>query len=80
MVDADDLPEQLRIRREKRSAILERGGQPYPVNVPRTSTLLELRNKHKDLPIDVSTGITESVTGRVIFKRDTGKLCFANLS
>ncbi|MEN9351901.1 MAG: hypothetical protein RL455_842, partial [Actinomycetota bacterium] len=27
----------------------------------------------------VSTGIIESVTGRVIFKRDTGKLCFANL-
>jgi len=79
MADEDDLPEQLRIRREKRAAILKRGGQPYPVSVPRTTTLLEIRTKHKDLPIDVSTGIIESITGRVIFKRDTGKLCFANL-
>ncbi len=79
MADEDDLPEQLRIRREKRAAILSRGGQPYPVSVPRTTSLLEIRTKHKDLPIDVATGIIESVTGRVIFKRDTGKLCFANL-
>jgi lysyl-tRNA synthetase class 2 len=79
MADEDDLPEQLRIRREKRAAILKRGGQPYPVSVPRTTTLLEIRTKHKDLPIDVSTGVIESITGRVIFKRDTGKLCFANL-
>jgi lysyl-tRNA synthetase, class II len=79
MADEDDLPEQLRIRREKRAAILKRGGQPYPVSVPRTTTLLEIRTKHKDLPIEVSTGEIESITGRVIFKRDTGKLCFANL-
>ncbi len=79
MADEDDLPEQLRIRREKRAAILKRGGQPYPVSVPRTTTLLEIRTKHKDLPIDISTGEIESITGRVIFKRDTGKLCFANL-
>ena len=79
MADEDDLLEQLRIRREKRAAILKRGGQPYPVSVPRTTTLLEIRTKHKDLPIDVSTGEIESITGRVIFKRDTGKLCFANL-
>jgi len=79
MADEDDLPEQLRIRREKRAAILKRGAEPYPIAVPRTSSLSEIRAKHKDLPIDVSTGIIESVTGRVIFKRDTGKLCFANL-
>jgi len=79
MADEDDLPEQLRIRREKRAAILQRGQDPYPVSVPRTTSLLKIRQKHKDLPIDVGTGIIESVTGRVIFKRDTGKLCFANL-
>jgi len=79
MADEDDLPEQLRVRREKRASILKRGAEPYPVFVPRTSSLSEIRAKHKDLPIDVSTGIIESVTGRVIFKRDTGKLCFANL-
>ena len=77
--NVDDLPEQLRIRREKRTNLLDRGIEPYPVSVPRTATLKELRERHVDLAIDVATGITESVTGRVIFKRDTGKLCFATL-
>ena len=38
----DDLPEQLRIRREKRAAILARGGEAYPVAVPRTASLKEI--------------------------------------
>ena len=75
----DDLPEQLRIRREKRAAILSRGDEPYPVAVPRTSSLKEVRDRHVDLGIDVATGVRESLSGRVIFKRDTGKLCFATL-
>ena len=75
----EDLPEQLRIRREKRSAIIARGNEPYPVSVPRTTTLKEIREKYKDLETDTATGVIESVVGRVIFKRDTGKLCFANL-
>ena len=74
-----DLPEQLRIRREKRDSILARGDNPYPVHVPRTSTLKEIREKFKDLPTDSPSGKIESVTGRIIFKRDTGKLCFATL-
>ena len=74
-----DLPEQLRIRREKRDAILARGDNPYPVHVPRTSTLKEIRERFKDLPTDSPSGKIESVTGRIIFKRDTGKLCFATL-
>ena len=74
-----DLPEQLRIRREKRDAILARGENPYPVHVPRTSTLKEIRERFKDLPTDSPSGKVESVTGRIIFKRDTGKLCFATL-
>ena len=75
----DDLPEQLRIRREKRAAIIARGAEAYPVSVPRTATLSELREKYKDLATDTATGVVASVVGRVIFKRDTGKLCFANL-
>ena len=79
VVDADDLPEQLRIRREKREAIIARGGEAYPVSVPRTTSLKAIRETHKELAIDIATGITESVVGRVIFKRDTGKLCFATI-
>ena len=75
----DDLPEQLRIRREKRAAILSRGDEAYPVAVPRTASLKEIRERHAGLEIDVATGIIESLSGRVIFKRDTGKLCFATL-
>jgi len=75
----NDLPEQLRIRREKRENLLGRGVSPYPVSVPRTATLKEIRTRFKDLEIDKSSGVTESVTGRIIFKRDTGKLCFATL-
>jgi lysyl-tRNA synthetase class 2 len=75
----DDLPEQLRIRREKRAGLIERGVEPYPVSVPRTSSLKEIRGKYEGLEIDVATGDVESLTGRVIFKRDTGKLCFATL-
>ena len=75
----DDLPEQLRIRRGKRAAIIERGGEAYPVAVPRTKTLKAIREENTGLDVDVATGKTESVAGRVIFKRDTGKLCFATL-
>ena len=75
----EDLPEQLRIRREKRAALIESGVEPYPVAVPRTKSLLEVRQLHAGLDIDVATGSIESLTGRIIFKRDTGKLCFATL-
>ena len=75
----DDLPEQLRIRREKRASLLERGIEPYPVAVPRTKSLHEVRQKYTGLDVDVATGDIESLTGRIIFKRDTGKLCFATL-
>lgn len=78
-IAADDLPEQLRIRREKRAAILSRGDEAYPVAVARSASLKEIRERHAGLEIDVATGIKESLAGRVIFKRDTGKLCFATL-
>ena len=75
----DDLPEQLRIRREKRAGLIERGVEPYPVSVARTATLAEIRAKYANLETDSTTGDTQSLTGRIIFKRDTGKLCFATL-
>jgi lysyl-tRNA synthetase class 2 len=78
-VESDDLPEQLRIRREKRAAILARGEEAYPVAVARTASLKAIRERHQGLAIDTATGVIESLSGRVIFKRDTGKLCFATL-
>ena len=75
----DDLPEQLRIRREKRESLLAQGIEPYPVSVERTISLSQIREKYANLEIDTTTGDIQSVTGRIIFKRDTGKLCFAAL-
>ncbi|MEV4491648.1 lysine--tRNA ligase [Micromonospora coxensis] len=76
---ADDLPEQMKVRREKRDRMLAEGVEPYPVGYPRTSTLAEIREKYAELPTDTATGDQVSVTGRVIFVRNTGKLCFATL-
>lgn len=75
----DDLPEQMRVRREKRARILSEGIDPYPVEVPRTHLLAEIRATYPDLEPDTATGQQVGVTGRVIFIRNTGKLCFATL-
>jgi lysyl-tRNA synthetase class 2 len=77
--EIDDLPEQLRIRREKRERLLAAGREPYPVGVERTHSLAEIRAKYPDLPADVGTGEWVGVVGRVLFIRNSGKLCFATL-
>ncbi|WP_030489973.1 lysine--tRNA ligase [Micromonospora chokoriensis] len=76
---ADDLPEQMKVRREKRDRMLAEGVEPYPVGFPRTATLAQVRARYADLPTDTATGDQVAVTGRVIFVRNTGKLCFATL-
>ncbi|MEV1318619.1 lysine--tRNA ligase [Micromonospora arborensis] len=76
---ADDLPEQMKVRREKRDRMLAEGLEPYPVGFPRTTTLAQVRAGYADLPTDTATGDQVAVTGRVIFVRNTGKLCFATL-
>ncbi|SDO92797.1 lysyl-tRNA synthetase, class II [Klenkia soli] len=75
----DELPEQLRVRRGKLDRLREAGVDPYPVSVPRTTSLAAVREAHPDLDDDTLTGQTVGVTGRVIFSRNTGKLCFATL-
>jgi lysyl-tRNA synthetase class 2 len=75
----EELPEQMRVRRAKRAEMLAEGRDPYPVSLPRTTTLREVRAAHPDLPPDTETGDVVGVTGRVIFLRNTGKLCFATL-
>ncbi|WP_250031489.1 lysine--tRNA ligase [Paractinoplanes maris] len=76
---AEDLPEQMRVRRSKRDRMLADGVSPYPVTVPRTATLKQVREQYADLPIDAASGDQVSVSGRVIFVRNGGKLCFATL-
>ncbi len=78
-LDEDDLPEQMRVRHEKRSRLLDAGAQAYPVSVPRTHSLAQVRATWPDLAVDTVTGVTVSISARVIFVRNTGKLCFATL-
>ena len=76
---AEDLPEQMRVRREKRARVLESGAQAYPVEVPRTHSLEQVREQWGHLGTGEETQDVVSVTGRVVFSRNTGKLCFATL-
>jgi lysyl-tRNA synthetase class 2 len=78
---AEDLPEQLRVRREKRARLAESGLDPYPVTVERTHTLAEVRAAFdgQGLESDTRTGEQVAVAGRVVFLRNTGKLCFVRL-
>lgn len=69
----------MRVRRAKRADMLAQGLDPYPVAVARTTSLREVRAAHPDLEPDTSTGDVVDITGRVIFLRNTGKLCFATL-
>ncbi|GGC76292.1 lysine--tRNA ligase [Hoyosella rhizosphaerae] len=76
---AADEFEQLRIRREKRDRLLGSGREAYPVSVERTHTLSEIREKYASLEAGASTGEVAAIVGRVMFIRNTGKLCFAVL-
>jgi len=75
----DDVPEQFRIRQGKRQRLVDEGRQPYPVAVPRTHSLSEVRAAHPALAADTASGDIVGVTGRVVFARNSGKLCFATL-
>ncbi len=69
----------MRVRRAKRAEMIAHGRDPYPVSVARTHGLREVREAHPDLPPDTATGGIVGVAGRVMFLRNTGKLCFATL-
>ncbi|HEY2794835.1 MAG TPA: lysine--tRNA ligase, partial [Micromonosporaceae bacterium] len=69
----------MRVRREKRERMLADGVSPYPVVFDRTDTLADIRTQYADLPIDTASGDVVGVTGRVMFIRNSGKLCFATL-
>ena len=69
----------MRVRREKRARLLEEGVAPYPVSVPRTHTIAEVRAAYPDLEAGTETPDVAGVAGRVVFLRNTGKLCFVTL-
>ncbi|MEU8819863.1 bifunctional lysylphosphatidylglycerol synthetase/lysine--tRNA ligase LysX [Actinoplanes sp. NPDC048796] len=73
------LSQQQRVRLEKHDRLIKDGVEPYPVSVPRTSTLAEVRLAHPGLAADTRTGRQVAVTGRVHALRDLGGVTFATL-
>ena len=73
-----DLPEQIEVRLAKRER-LNQLNDAYPVSLPITTTIDAVRAKYPNLEIDVATGETVGLAGRVMFQRNTGKLCFVSL-
>ncbi|NHI16229.1 lysine--tRNA ligase [Microbacterium excoecariae] len=79
----EDIFEQKAVRLAKRERLIgERAsaaGGAYPVTVPVTATIPQLRAEYGELESGAETGVTAGVAGRVVFSRNTGKLCFASL-
>ena len=76
--EEQDLPEQIAVRLAKRERLNELN-DAYPVSLPITHTIDQVRDAYPDLEIDVATGDKVALAGRIVFQRNTGKLCFATL-
>ncbi|WP_110590557.1 lysine--tRNA ligase [Microbacterium suaedae] len=81
--EEDEVFEQKAVRLSKRERLIDEretpAGGAYPVTVPVTTTIPAVRAEYGDLEAGVETGVTAGVAGRIVFSRNTGKLCFASL-
>jgi lysyl-tRNA synthetase class 2 len=79
----EDVFEQKAVRLAKRERLMaertDAAGGAYPVTLPITATIPALREQYGDLEAGAETGVTAGVAGRIVFSRNTGKLCFATL-
>ncbi|AFV88405.1 Lysyl-tRNA synthetase [Acidipropionibacterium acidipropionici ATCC 4875] len=82
---APDVSEQMKVRMDKRARIIEGGGQAYPVDLLRDHALSQIRSQYTGadgeptLAEGEETDDVVTIGGRVVFVRNTGKLCFATL-
>jgi len=80
---AEEISEQKSVRLAKRERLIgeasDLGGGAYPVRLPITTTIPEVRDRFVGLGVDEASGETVGVAGRVVHLRNTGKLCFAAL-
>ncbi|MFT4052426.1 MAG: lysine--tRNA ligase [Microbacterium sp.] len=78
-----DVHEQKAVRLGKRERLIaertDAAGGAYPVTVPVTDTISEVRARFAGLEAGDETAVVVSVAGRIVFSRNTGKLCFASL-
>ncbi len=79
----EDVFEQKAVRLAKRERLIaervDAAGGAYPVSLPITDRIPALRERFGDLEAGAETGVVVGVAGRVVFSRNTGKLCFASL-
>ncbi|MFC2393643.1 MAG: OB-fold nucleic acid binding domain-containing protein, partial [Rothia aeria] len=87
-----DMSDQMQIRLEKRAKLLESGRQAYPVGLLDAqggriapNHIADVRAEYDpkleagELTAGDETDHVVNVAGRVVFVRNTGKLCFASL-
>ena len=77
--EVDDVDEQHAVRLGKREHMLAAGIDPFPVTLPITTTISEVRQAHPDLAPEAATGDIVGLAGRVVHMRVTGKLAFLSL-
>ena len=81
---AEEIFEQKRVRLEKRDRLnagADLAGGAYPVTLPVTTTIPAVRAEygHLEETPDTASGDVVGIAGRIVFQRNTGKLCFASL-
>ena len=80
---AEEISEQKAVRLAKRERLIaasdDLGLGAYPVRLPITATIPEVRDRFVSLGVDEASGEQVGLAGRVVYSRNTGKLCFATL-
>jgi lysyl-tRNA synthetase class 2 len=80
---AEEISEQKAVRLAKRERLIDMAadasGGAYPVSVPVTTTIPAVREQYGALEADETSGDVVGLAGRIVFLRNTGKLCFASL-
>ena len=71
--------EQKAVRLAKRERLNQLGVGAYPVSVPITDTIGAVRARYDHLSADEKSGEIAALAGRVVFLRNSGKLCFVQL-
>ncbi|MBA8817698.1 lysyl-tRNA synthetase class 2 [Microbacterium halimionae] len=79
----EEIFEQKAVRLAKRERLIaertDAAGGAYPVAVAVTTTIGAVRARFDGLEMGAETGEQVGVAGRIVFSRNTGKLCFATL-
>jgi lysyl-tRNA synthetase class 2 len=75
----EEVSQQKAVRLAKRDRLNELGLGAYVVGVPITDTIGAVRTTFAALDVDEKSGETVALAGRIVFLRNTGKLCFATL-